>query len=110
LPRAFPAWGFVFGYIRRNRNEGTAFLATGWLFSLSSLIFVHEIVFCSLWEDNFTKCRIRNFIQKNGRGGHKRLDPKTAEFKAMEKKVKDLEAANDILKKALAFFAGSQKK
>jgi len=32
------------------------------------------------------------------------------ETRALEKKVKELEAANDILKKALAFFAGSQKK
>jgi len=42
--------------------------------------------------------------------GNKRIDPKTAEIRAMEKKVKQLEAANDILKKALAFFAQSQKK
>lgn len=42
--------------------------------------------------------------------GHKRLDPKTAETRALEKKIRDLESANDILKKALAFFAGSQKK
>ena len=42
--------------------------------------------------------------------GHKRLDPKTAEIKAMEKKIKELEAANDILKRALGFFAESQKK
>jgi transposase len=39
--------------------------------------------------------------------GNKRVDP---EIRAMEKKVKELEAANDILKKALAFFAQSQKK
>jgi len=42
--------------------------------------------------------------------GHKRVDPKTAEIRAMEKKIKELEAANDILRRALAFFAGSQKK
>jgi len=42
--------------------------------------------------------------------GHPRLDPKTAEMRALEKKIKELESANDILKKALAFFAGSQKK
>jgi transposase len=42
--------------------------------------------------------------------GNKRMDPKTAEIRAMQKKVKELEAANDILKKALAFFAQSQKK
>ncbi|MCL5780154.1 MAG: transposase [Firmicutes bacterium] len=42
--------------------------------------------------------------------GHKRVDPKTAEIRAMEKKIKELEAANDILKRALGFFAGSQKK
>lgn len=42
--------------------------------------------------------------------GHKRIDPQTAEIRTMEKKIKELEAANDILKKALAFFAGSQKK
>jgi len=28
----------------------------------------------------------------------------------MEKKIKELEAANDILKRTLGFFAGSQKK
>ncbi|MEW5920751.1 MAG: transposase [Bacillota bacterium] len=42
--------------------------------------------------------------------GHQRIDPKTAEIKALEKKIKDLEAANDILKRALAFFAESQKR
>lgn len=42
--------------------------------------------------------------------GHKRLDPQTAEIRAMEKKIKELEAVNDILKRALGFFAGSQKK
>jgi len=42
--------------------------------------------------------------------GHKRVDLKTAEIMAMEKKIKELEAANDILKRALGFFAGSQKK
>ena len=42
--------------------------------------------------------------------GHKRIDPHTAELKAMEKKIKELEAANDILKSALGFFAKSQKK
>lgn len=42
--------------------------------------------------------------------GHKRVDSKTAEIKAMEKKIRDLEAANDILKRALGFFAESQKK
>ena len=42
--------------------------------------------------------------------GNKRMDPKTAEIKSMEKKIKELEAANDILKKALAFFPQSQKK
>jgi len=42
--------------------------------------------------------------------GYKRIDPKLAEIKLMEKKIKDLEAANDILKKALGFFAKSQKK
>jgi transposase len=42
--------------------------------------------------------------------GHKRVDPKTVEIKAMEKKIKDLETANDILKRALGFFAESQKK
>lgn len=42
--------------------------------------------------------------------GNKRMDPKTAEIRTMEKKIKELEAANDILKKALAFFAQSQKK
>lgn len=42
--------------------------------------------------------------------GNKRVDPRIAEIKAMEKKIKDLEAANDILKRALGFFAESQKK
>ena len=42
--------------------------------------------------------------------GHKRVDPQTVEIRAMEKKIKELEAANDILKKALGFFAKSQKK
>jgi transposase len=42
--------------------------------------------------------------------GNKRLEPKTAEIKAMEKKIKELEDANDILKRALGFFAKSQKK
>ena len=42
--------------------------------------------------------------------GHKRLDPKTAEIKAYEKRIKELEAANDILKRALGFFAESQKR
>jgi len=42
--------------------------------------------------------------------GNKRIDPKTAEVRAMEKKIKELEVANDILKRALGFFAGSQKK
>lgn len=42
--------------------------------------------------------------------GNKRIDPKTAEVRVMEKKIKELEAANDILKRALGFFAGSQKK
>ncbi len=42
--------------------------------------------------------------------GNKRIDPKTVEIKAMEKKIKELEAANDILKSALGFFARSQKK
>ena len=42
--------------------------------------------------------------------GHQRIDPKTAEWRALEKKIKELESANDILKKALAFFSESQKK
>jgi transposase len=42
--------------------------------------------------------------------GHKRIDPKTAEIRALEKKIKELEDANDILKSALGFFAKSQKK
>lgn len=42
--------------------------------------------------------------------GHKRIDPKTVEIRLMEKRIKELEAANDILKRALGFFAGSQKK
>ena len=35
--------------------------------------------------------------------GHQRIDPKTTEWRALEKKSKELESANDILKKALAF-------
>lgn len=31
--------------------------------------------------------------------GHKRIDPKIAEVKALEKKIRELEAANDILNK-----------
>ena len=42
--------------------------------------------------------------------GNQRIDSKMAETRALEKKIKELETANDILKKALAFFAGSQKK
>lgn len=42
--------------------------------------------------------------------GHKRIDPKMAEIRKMEKKIKELETANDILKRALGFFAESQKK
>ena len=42
--------------------------------------------------------------------GHQRIDPKTAEWRALEKKIKELESANDILKKALASFADSQMK
>ncbi|KYP81791.1 transposase [Ferroacidibacillus organovorans] len=42
--------------------------------------------------------------------GHQRIDPKTAEMKGLEKKIRELESANDILKKALAFFAESQKR
>jgi len=42
--------------------------------------------------------------------GNQRIDPKMVETRALEKKMKELETANDILKKALAFFAGSQKK
>ena len=42
--------------------------------------------------------------------GNKRVEPKTAEIKSMEKKIRELEIANDILKRALGFFAESQKK
>lgn len=57
----------------------------------------------------------RSKLKKHGNiafvgSGHQRLDPKTAEFRALEKKIKELESANDILKKALGFFAESQKK
>jgi len=57
----------------------------------------------------------RNQIKQHGSlaflgSGNKRIDPKTAEVKALEKKIKELEAANDILKRALGFFAESQKK
>ncbi len=57
----------------------------------------------------------RGKVKKHGAiafvgSGHPRVDPKTAEMRALEKKIKELESANDILKKALAFFAESQKK
>ena len=57
----------------------------------------------------------RSSLKKHGDiafvgSGHQRIDPKTAEFRAMEKKIRELESANDILKKALAFFAESQKR
>lgn len=57
----------------------------------------------------------RNKVKKHGAiafvgSGHQRVDPKTAEIRGLEKKIKELESANDILKKALAFFAESQKK
>jgi transposase len=57
----------------------------------------------------------RNRIKQHGHiafvgSGHQRVDPKTAEIRVLEKKIKELESANDILKKALAFFAESQKK
>ena len=42
--------------------------------------------------------------------GNKRIDPQISELRKMEKKIKELEVANDILKKALGFFAESQKK
>ncbi|MDD2372366.1 MAG: transposase, partial [Syntrophomonadaceae bacterium] len=58
---------------------------------------------------------LRSRIKQHGEiafvgSGNKRMDPKTAEIRVMQKKVKELETANDILKKALAFFAQSQKK
>lgn len=57
----------------------------------------------------------RNKLKKHGDlafvgSGHQRLDPKIAQVKALETKIKELESANDILKKALGFFAESQKK
>mgnify|MGYP001058145925 CR=1 FL=1 len=57
----------------------------------------------------------RNKLKKHGGlafvgSGHQRIDPQTAQVKALEKKIKELESANDILKKALGFFAESQKK
>jgi transposase len=41
--------------------------------------------------------------------GRKRMDPKTAEIRAMKKKIKELETVNDIFKKALAFFRREPK-
>lgn len=41
--------------------------------------------------------------------GNKRIDPKTAEVIVLEKKTKELEAANDILKSALGFFRREPK-
>lgn len=57
----------------------------------------------------------RSQIKKHGTlafvgSGYQRVDPKTAETKALEKRIRELESANDILKRALAFFAESQKK
>ncbi|PKM90801.1 MAG: transposase [Firmicutes bacterium HGW-Firmicutes-12] len=57
----------------------------------------------------------RGKVKKHGAiafvgSGHPRVDPKTIEMRALEKKIKELESANDILKKALGFFAESQKK
>ncbi len=56
----------------------------------------------------------RNKLKKHGNmafvgSGHQRLDSKTAEVKALEKKLKEFESANDILKKALGFFAENRK-
>ena len=57
----------------------------------------------------------RSKVRKHGDiafvgSGHPRVDPKTAEIRSLEKKIKELESANDILKKALGFFAESQRK
>lgn len=58
------------------------------------------------WRDRLKKHGDLAFLGS----GHPRIDPKTAEVMALEKKIKELESANDILKKALGFFVESQKK
>ena len=58
------------------------------------------------WRDKLNKHGDLAFVGS----GHLRIDPKTAEIAALEKKIKELESANDILKKALGFFAESQKR
>jgi transposase len=60
----------------------------------------------SSWRSNVKKHGPIAFVGS----GHLRVDPKAAEVRALEKKIKELESANDILKKALAFFAESQKR
>lgn len=60
----------------------------------------------SSWRASFKKHGNIAFVGS----GHQRIDPKTAEVRTLEKKIRELESANDILKKALAFFAESQKK
>ena len=60
----------------------------------------------SSWRASFKKHGDIAFVGS----GHQRIDPKMAEVRALEKKIRELESANDILKKALAFFAESQKK
>lgn len=42
--------------------------------------------------------------------GRKYISPKDAEKIALEKEIRELKRANDILKEALGFFAASQKK
>lgn len=42
--------------------------------------------------------------------GHKRINPADLEMARMQKEIKELKMANDILKKALGFLAESQKK
>jgi len=42
--------------------------------------------------------------------GHKRLNTENDEISKLNKRIKELERANDILKEALSFFVLSQKK
>ena len=58
------------------------------------------------WRKNISKYDTIAFVGS----GNKRIDPGDMEKYQMQKRIKELESANDILKKALAFFAETQKK
>ena len=61
---------------------------------------------------------IRNWIKLSERrpanpfvgSGRKYISPEEAKVAALEKEVRELKRANEILKEALGFFAASQKK